>query len=133
MSEDRSKDPSGIQTINGAQFWLRLFEKGARQRVPVQAMIELTYGCNLRCVHCYNPTHQAKDELATAQITALIDQLAEAGCLHLAFTGGEIFTRKDAFEIFAYAKAKGFSITLLTNATLITPERADGIQALRPH
>src|SRR2546428_6510899 len=96
-------------------------------------MIELTYGCNLRCVHCYNPTHQAKDELATAQITALIDQLAEAGGLHLAFTGGELFTRQDAFEIFAYAKSKGFAITIMTNATLITPERADRIRALSPH
>ena len=122
-----------IDKINPEQFWLRLFEKSARQRVPVEAMIELTYGCNLRCVHCYNPTHQAKDELATAQITALIDQLAEAGCLRLEFTGGEIFTRRDLFEILAYAKGKGFTVTLLTNATLITPERAGRIQALHPH
>src|SRR5206468_9909699 len=35
--------------------------------------------------------------------------------------------------IFAYAKGTGFAVTLLTNATLITAERADGIQALRPH
>src|SRR2546425_9713977 len=96
-------------------------------------MIELTYGCNLRCVHCYNPTHQAKDELGTAQIKALIDQLIEAGGLDLAFTGGEIFTRRDLFEILAYAAAKGCLITLLTTATLITPRRADRIQALHPH
>jgi MoaA/NifB/PqqE/SkfB family radical SAM enzyme len=122
-----------IREVGQEQFWSALREKGAQQRVPVHAMIELTYGCNLRCVHCYNPTHQAKDELATAQIKALIDQLASAGCLELLFTGGEIFMRRDLFEIMAYAKGKGFSITLLTNATLITPERADRIQALRPH
>src|SRR2546428_3808689 len=114
------------------QLWTHLSDKAARQRVPVQAMIELTYGCNLRCVHCYNPTHQAKDELGTAQIKALIDQLVEAGGLDLAFTGGEIFTRRDLFEILAYAAAKGCLITLLTNATLITPRRADRIQALHP-
>src|SRR5438128_8471981 len=102
-----------IQTLDQKRFWLALREKGAQQRVPVRAMIELTYGCNLRCVHCYNPTHQAKAELATAQIKALIDQLATAGCLDLAFTGGEIFTRMDLFEILAYAKAKGFLVTLL--------------------
>jgi radical SAM protein with 4Fe4S-binding SPASM domain len=122
-----------IGTMNERQFWLRLMDNGAQKRVPVEAVIELTYGCNLRCVHCYNPTHQAKDELATAQITALINQLAEAGCLQLKFTGGEIFTRRDLFEIMAHAKGKGFAITLLTNATLITPERAERIQALRPH
>jgi len=121
-----------IQTLDQKRFWLALREKGAQQRVPVRAMIELTYGCNLRCVHCYNPTHQAKDELSTVQITALIDQLAAVGCLELGLTGGEIFTRRDLFEIMAYAKGKGFAITLLTNATLITPERADRIQALHP-
>lgn len=114
-------------------FWAGLSAKAASERFPLEAMIELTYGCNLRCVHCYNPTHQAKDELATAQIKALIDQLIEAGCLDLAFTGGEIFTRRDLFEILVYAKNKGLAITLLTNATRITPERADRIQALHPH
>jgi radical SAM protein with 4Fe4S-binding SPASM domain len=134
MSSSEGRDPLlGIETISQERFWSALSEKSTQQRVPIHAMIELTYGCNLRCVHCYNPTHTAKEELATAQIKALIDQLAEAGCLELAFTGGEIFTRKDAFELFDYAKAKGFAITLLTNATLITPERADRIQAIRPH
>src|SRR2546430_8077128 len=56
------------------------------------------------CSSDLSGTHQAKDELATAQITALIDQLAEAGCLNIFFTGGEIFTRGDLFEILAYAK-----------------------------
>ena len=41
--------------------------------------------------------------------------------------------RGDVFEIFAHAKAKGFAITILTNATLITPERADRLKVLRPH
>ena len=122
-----------IKESSRGQFWARLSEKAAGQRVPVQAMIELTYGCNLRCVHCYNPTHQAKDELTTAQIRAVIDQLVEAGCLDLAFTGGEIFTRRDLGEMLAYAAAKGCLITLFTNATLITPERADRVRALHPY
>ncbi|MDA2927262.1 radical SAM protein, partial [Acidobacteria bacterium AH-259-G07] len=87
---------------------------------------------NLRCVHCYNPTHKAKGELSTEEIYRIIDQLAKQGTFDLTFTGGEIFTRRDCFEVFAYAKAKGFSIILLTNATLITPEKADRIRALMP-
>jgi radical SAM protein with 4Fe4S-binding SPASM domain len=108
-------------------------KKAAEKRIPFEATIELTYGCNLRCVHCYNPTHLAKGELATEQITAILDQLAEIGCFHVGFTGGEIFTRRDLFEVLAYAKDKGFAINILTNATLITPERADRIHALQPH
>lgn len=122
----------GIESISHGQFWARLSRRAAQQRVPVEGMIELTYGCNLHCVHCYNPTHKAKGELDTQAYRRLIDQLAEAGCLHLTFTGGELFTRRDWFEIAAHAKAKGFAITFLTNATLITPEVADRIQALSP-
>jgi MoaA/NifB/PqqE/SkfB family radical SAM enzyme len=122
-----------MERLPETAFFSALETQARAAHVPESATIELTYGCNLRCVHCYNPTHAAKDELVTAQIKALIDQLAEAGCLQLAFTGGEIFTRRDLVEILAYAKAKGFAVTLLTNATLITPERADRIQALHPH
>ena len=125
--------PRPIEVLSKESFWSRLAEKAAANRVPFEAMIELTYGCNLRCVHCFNPTHQAKGELATRQITAILDQLAEVGCFQVGFTGGEIFTRRDVFEILAYAKTKGFAVTVLTNATLITPERADRLKAIRPH
>lgn len=126
------KPKTNIEEITEDQFRSSLLQKAAQQRVPGQAMIELTYGCNLRCVHCYNPTHKAKGELATEQVYGIIDQLAEEGCLYLGFTGGELFTRRDCFEIFAYAKDKGFTITLLSNATLLTPATADRIQALKP-
>ena len=125
--------PRMIEEISRDQFREALTRKASRERVPVEAMVELTYGCNLRCVHCYNPTHTAKGELTTEEVKGLIDQLAAEGCLHIGITGGEIFTRRDLLEIVEYAKTKGFSVALLTNATLITPERADRIQALRPN
>src|SRR5207249_548963 len=124
--------PRPIEVLSKESFWSRMAQKAAANRVPYEVMIELTYGCNLRCVHCFNPTHQAKGELTTAQAMAILDQLAEVGCLSVGFTGGEIFTRPDLLEIVAYAKRKGFVITLLTNATLLTPQRADRIQALHP-
>ena len=123
----------GIDTVDAARFWSRVLRRGEEARVPVEAMIELTYGCNLRCVHCFNPTHLARNELTAEQIKAIVDQLASEGCLSVGFTGGELLTRKDAFEILEHAKGRGLAITLLTNATLITPRRADRIQALAPH
>jgi radical SAM protein with 4Fe4S-binding SPASM domain len=121
-----------IEEITHEQFWLGLVQKAAHERVPVEAMVELTYGCNLRCVHCYNPTHQAAGELDTARFFRLIDELAAVGCLQVGFTGGEALTRRDCLEIMTYAREKGFAVSLLTNATLITPEGADRIQALHP-
>jgi radical SAM protein with 4Fe4S-binding SPASM domain len=109
-----------------------LEDRAFEEKSPVKATIELTYGCNLRCVHCYNPTHKAKGELTTQEFCRIIDQLAQEGCFVITFTGGELFTRRDAFEIFNYTKKKGMAIILFTNATLITPERVDRIQALGP-
>jgi radical SAM protein with 4Fe4S-binding SPASM domain len=124
--------PPVIEEISQDQFWVALSQKGVQERVPVQAMVELTYGCNLRCVHCYNPTHLARGELSTEKIKAILDQLAEQGCVEIAFTGGETLTRRDCLEIFTYARQKGFTIVLFTNATMITPDTADRIKALEP-
>ena len=121
-----------MHEISKKQFLANFYEKTAHQRVPFRAMLELTYGCNLRCVHCLNPTHTAKDELRTKELFRLIDQLLEQGTFDLCFTGGEIFTRRDCFEILEYAKNKGFYITIFTNATMITPQMADRIQVLKP-
>ena len=121
-----------IEGMGKSEFFARLENQAFEQRIPFKATIELTYGCNLRCVHCYNPTHKAKGELSTQDFYRIIDQLAQKGCFVIIFTGGEMFMRKDTFEILTYAKKKGFAIILFTNATLITPERADQIQALQP-
>ncbi len=125
-------DGPGIESLEKSEFYLRLENQAFEKRIPVKATIELTYGCNLRCVHCYNPTHKAKGELSTQEFYRSIDQLAQEGCFLITFTGGEMFTRRDTFEILTYAKKKGIAIMLFSNATLITPERADQIQALQP-
>jgi len=121
-----------IEEVSQEEFWARLYRKATEQRVPMYAMIELTYGCNLRCVHCYNPTHLAQGELLKEEVNHIIDQLAGQGCVDLAFSGGEMLTRRDALEIVAYAKGKGFAVTLLSNATMITSDTADRIHALQP-
>ncbi len=120
----------GIESIGKSEFYLRLEKRAFEKRIPFKATMELTYGCNMRCVHCYNPTHKAKGELSTQEFYRTIDELAQEGCFLITFTGGEMFTRRDTFEILTYAKKKGLAIILFTNATLITPERADRIQAL---
>jgi len=120
-----------IESMEKSEFFSKMENLALEKRIPFKATMELTYGCNLRCVHCFNPTHKAKGELSTQEVYRIIDQLAQEGCFWITFTGGEIFTRRDTFEILAYAKKRGLAIVLVTNATLITPERADRIQALQ--
>ncbi|OFW59069.1 MAG: hypothetical protein A2W01_04235 [Candidatus Solincola sediminis] len=58
--------------------------------------------------------------MSTGEWVGIIDQLAEAGCLFLALTGGEPMLRKDIFEIIHAAYRHNFAVTLQTNGTLLS-------------
>jgi radical SAM protein with 4Fe4S-binding SPASM domain len=116
---------------------LGIHERLSGKRVPIGGSLELTQRCNNRCVHCYNNLaagdHQAlAEELSTDEHCRIIDEMTDCGCLWLLLTGGEIFLRKDFFDIYAYAKQKGLLITLFTNGNLITPDIADALAQLPP-
>src|SRR5229473_6952125 len=110
-------------------------EAGAKDRI-VKAQIELTYGCNLHCVHCYTDCYNRPDlikqELRYEEVIRVLDQLAMEGCLWVCFTGGEIFMRRDFLDIYAYAKQKGFIITLFTNGTMISTRIAEYLEEYPP-
>jgi MoaA/NifB/PqqE/SkfB family radical SAM enzyme len=84
--------------------------------------LDLTYRCNERCVHCYLD-HEDHGEMSTAEILDLLDQLAEAGVFFLILSGGEIFLRKDLFEIVEHARKLQFSVKLKTNAVMLREAR----------
>jgi radical SAM protein with 4Fe4S-binding SPASM domain len=71
-------------------------------------------------------------ELTFVEHCKILDEISDAGCFWLLFTGGEIFARKDFLDIYTYAKHKGFLITLFTNGTLITPKIADYLAEWTP-
>jgi len=107
-----------------------------RKLIPYSVIFELTHRCNERCVHCYldhpTPKEKVEQELSTGEVCDILDQLAEAGTLHLSITGGEIFLRKDIWEIIEHARSRHFAINLLTNATMIDEALADRIKAVAP-
>jgi radical SAM protein with 4Fe4S-binding SPASM domain len=129
-----------MQTIESQRyqdFSLRLHDIMLAQRVPASASIEVTRRCPLQCAHCYNnlpmgDVDARQAELSCEEHCRILDEMAEAGCLWLLYTGGEIFARNDFLDIYTYAKKKGFLITLFTNGTLITPEIADYLVQWRP-
>jgi MoaA/NifB/PqqE/SkfB family radical SAM enzyme len=122
-----------IKTLDYYNLQSRLLKKAAQKIFPMKAMFELTYRCNLKCRHCYvapSAVNEGRKELETKQVFIILDQLAGAGCLNIGFTGGEPFLREDIFEILGYAKNKGLNVIVLTNGTLLTPERADRLKEL---
>ena len=125
-----------IPKIGYGEFGKRLREKIGAKRVPLAGSLELTFRCNLRCVHCYLGDARlgipGNEELSYGEICDLLDQIVDEGCLWLLLTGGEPLLRPDLLETYTYAKQKGLLISLFTNGTLITPEIADYLQDWRP-
>src|SRR5271167_1752558 len=112
-----------------SQLMLEMAEKARRLGVPISVQLDLTYRCNERCVHCYLD-HDDHGEMTTAEIKHLLDEMAEAGVFILTLSGGEIFLRKDFFEILEHARALTFCIKLKTNAVLIREAQAARLRDL---
>src|SRR5258707_9030281 len=91
--------------------------------VPLSVQLDITYRCNERCIHCYLD-HEDHGEMTTAEIKDLLDQLADAGVFFLTLSGGEIFLRKDLFEIVEHARKLMFAVKLKTNAVMIRERKA---------
>src|SRR6266581_987989 len=96
----------------------QMTEKALARNIPLSVQVDLTYRCNERCVHCYLD-HEDHGEMTTPEILGVLDQLAAAGVFFLTLSGGEIFMRKDLFEIVEHARKLTFSIKLKTNAVMI--------------
>jgi AdoMet-dependent heme synthase len=106
----------------------QLTEKALKKNIPLSVQLDLTYRCNERCVHCYLD-HEDHGEMTTAEIKHLLDEMAEAGVFILTLSGGEIFVRKDFFEILEYARLnRQFCVKLKTNAIMIHQSEAARIR-----
>lgn len=116
--------PNNDSFLEFSTFFNIVSEKAKTKRIPIGCTFDLTYRCNMRCIHCYVPLHErmrsdAKKELSYSDVCYLLDKIADAGCLRVKFSGGEPLFRHDFIDIYCYAKKKGFLIDLYTNGTLI--------------
>ncbi len=94
---------------------------------------ELTDRCNYTCDYCgFSITHsKPEEELTTEEMFSTLEGLKAKGFSHIKFTGGEPFIRKDLFQILEKANELAFISDLSTNASLITPEKAKMLSALK--
>ena len=83
---------------------------------------ELTSRCNERCRHCYLPGTRNFCDMETPLAVSILDQLADMGTLGVTFSGGECFLHPDFITILKHAREKDFSISVLSNVTLLNDE-----------
>ncbi len=87
---------------------------------PTRAVFYPTYRCNLHCSMCYQNNHNRfVSELCLRDIEKIF---TGSGIKQIHLVGGEIFIRKDIYDILRFFNSTMDCISIQTNGTLISDE-----------
>ena len=102
-----------------------------RHGLPSELHIDLTDGCNEKCVHCYLPkggSHFIEKEL----VFKVLKEFREAQGLTVYISGGECMLHKNFAEILRYAKSLDLNIIVMSNLTLCDDEMVALLKEIDP-
>lgn len=98
---------------------------------PICLSWELTYACNLACVHCLSSSGRRDPrELTTQECFDLIDEFQRMKIFYVNIGGGEPMLRRDFFEIVEYSTAHDVGVKFSTNGTYIDRAAAERLTAM---
>ena len=98
---------------------------------PICLTWELTYACNLACVHCLSSSGRRDPaELSPAEARGVVDELAAMKVFYVNIGGGEPMLRPDFFELVGYAVDQKVGVKFSTNGTRMTAEKARRLAAM---
>ena len=124
--------------LNVLQYWVPYTFMDGKAFAPDAITVELTFRCNLSCQMCpleiprvmYNRANheyvaeRKKEELTTAEVVKLVDDVADMGVKRITLTGGEAFLRTDIFEILKRVKERGLRVCVNTNGWFLGKAQA---------
>ena len=85
---------------------------------PICLTWELTYACNLACVHCLSSSGRRDPrELDLAGCRSVIDELRDLQVFYVNIGGGEPMVRRDFFDIVEYSTSNQVGVKFSTNGT----------------
>ena len=91
---------------------------------PICLTWELTYACNLACLHCLSSSGRRDPrELSTAEAKAVIDELERMQVFYVNIGGGEPTIRPDFWELVDYATAHHVGREVLHQRHRASPPR----------
>lgn len=98
---------------------------------PICLTWELTYACNLQCVHCLSSSGQRDPrELSTEEAKRVLDELRDLQVFYINIGGGEPMVRRDFFELLEYSIGNGIGVKFSTNGAFIDEEKARRLAAM---
>ena len=114
-----SRNNNPRQYLPLIQEHLLCIENGTLDKVPAPLCVQLQVSskCSTFCKMCDHYKDKANG-LSFEQWCAILTDLFDFGVRSVIFSGGEPLARTDIADLLKFAKAKGFAIGLLTNATM---------------
>ena len=129
LVDDRTDPAPGTAPTTAGRLVDR-FERGLD--APICLTWELTYACNLACVHCLSSSgRRDPDELTTDECKALIDEFERMQIFYVNIGGGEPTVRADFWELVEYATDHHVGVKFSTNGSRITAEVAERLAGQR--
>ncbi|CAB4717060.1 unannotated protein [freshwater metagenome] len=98
---------------------------------PICLTWELTYACNLQCIHCLSSSGQRDSrELSTAEAKRVLDELRDLQVFYINIGGGEPMIRRDFFEIVEYSIANQIGVKFSTNGAFIDRPKSQQLASM---
>lgn len=97
---------------------------------PMRVSLNITMECQAHCLHCYaSSPRPLPNELTTAELKALIDEIVAMGVFNITFSGGEPTLRKDLEELISYTADQSLKPVLITNGALLDKKMIERLTA----
>ena len=98
---------------------------------PICLTWELTYACNLECIHCLSSSGRRDPrELTTSEAKRVLDELADLQVFYINIGGGEPMIRRDFFELVEYSIGNDIGVKFSTNGAFIDARNARRLAAM---
>jgi radical SAM protein with 4Fe4S-binding SPASM domain len=98
-------------------------------KAPVSVVWSLSYGCNLRCVHCYqSASRPSSDELTLHEQLGIVDQMAQAGVSMIVLSGGEPLTNPNLWRLVERIRRYEIAISIDSNGVLMSKDVVESLK-----
>lgn len=94
--------------------------------------LEVTSKCNERCVHCYIPHEEKTVDIDFELAESVIDQASDMGAIGITFGGGEPTIYARLPELLRHARARDFSINVISNCMSLPDPLFEAIVETHP-
>lgn len=116
-SNSENFTPTVLRADINTQKYLEDYLKNNPQLISFQ--IEITSRCNERCIHCYIPHENKNTDIDPDLFYDILAQCKEMGVMDITLSGGEPMLHPHFLEFLHKAKEYDFSVTILSNLTLL--------------